>query len=153
LFFFYLWYNYIGALGMNIYNLSLPSMEDYFINNGDKKFRAKQIYEWLYRKRVKSFMEMDNISKDLREKLNNEFTFGKIEIVSKLSDIGKGQGETAGVGGVGGGGGAGVGGGGGWGGGGGGWGGGEGGGGRGGGGGGCSWQVFWRGRQRVYDGY
>lgn len=72
---------------MNIYNLSLPSMEDYFINNGDKKFRAKQIYEWLYRKRVKSFTEMDNISKDLREKLNNEFTFGKIEIVSKLSDI------------------------------------------------------------------
>jgi len=72
---------------MNIYNLSLPHLEDYFINIGDKKFRAKQIYEWLYRKRVKSFMEMDNISKDLREKLNNEFTFGKIEIVSKLSDI------------------------------------------------------------------
>jgi len=72
---------------MNIYNLSLPHLEDYFINIGDKKFRAKQIYEWLYRKRVKSFMEMDNISKDLREKLNNEFTFGKIEIVSKLSDV------------------------------------------------------------------
>lgn len=30
---------------MNIYDLSLPSMEDYFINIGDKKFRAKQIYE------------------------------------------------------------------------------------------------------------
>ena len=72
---------------MNIYDLSLPQMEEYFINIGDKKFRAKQIYEWLYRKRIKSFMEMDNISKDLREKLNNEFTFGKIEIVSKLSDV------------------------------------------------------------------
>ena len=72
---------------MNIYNLSLPDLEEYFINNGDKKFRAKQIYEWLYRERVKSFMEMDNISKDLREKLNSKFTFGKIEIVSKLSDV------------------------------------------------------------------
>lgn len=71
---------------MNIYNLTLEQLETYFINKGDKKFRAKQIYEWLYQKRVKSFEEMDNIKKELRDELTNEFTFGKIEIVSKLTD-------------------------------------------------------------------
>ena len=71
---------------MNIYNLTLEQLETYFINKGDKKFRAKQIYEWLYQKRVKSFEEMDNIKKELRDELTNEFTFGKIEAVSKLTD-------------------------------------------------------------------
>lgn len=71
---------------MNIYNLTLEQLETYFINKGDKKFRAKQIYEWLYQKRVKSFEEMDNIKKELRDELTHEFTFGKIEIVSKLTD-------------------------------------------------------------------
>jgi len=41
----------------------------------------------LYRKRVKLFIDMDNISKILSEKSNNEFTFWKIEIVSKLNDV------------------------------------------------------------------
>ena len=50
---------------MNIYNLTLEQLETYFINKGDKKFRAKQIYEWLYQKRVKSFEEMDNIKKEM----------------------------------------------------------------------------------------
>ena len=69
---------------MNIYNLTLEKLEQYFINKGDKKYRAKQIYEWLYQKRVKSFDEMDNIKKELREELKKDFSFGKIEIVSKL---------------------------------------------------------------------
>ena len=71
---------------MNIYNLTLEKLEQYFINKGDKKYRAKQIYEWLYQKRVKSFDEMDNIKKELREELKKDFSFGKIEIVSKLED-------------------------------------------------------------------
>ena len=72
---------------MNIYNLSQEQLEQYFINKNDKKYRAKQIYEWLYQKKVKTFDEMDNIKKEVREELKKDFTFGKIEIVSKLSDI------------------------------------------------------------------
>ncbi len=47
------------------------------------KFRVKQIFSWVYHKRVKSFHEMKNIPKDLRSKLDKEFTIYKSEIVSK----------------------------------------------------------------------
>lgn len=50
---------------MNIYNLSLADLENYFESINDKKFRAKQVYEWLYRKKVKSFDEMTNLKKEL----------------------------------------------------------------------------------------
>ena len=38
----------------NIYNLSLPDLEDYFINKGEKKFKAQQLFQWLYQKKVES---------------------------------------------------------------------------------------------------
>ena len=44
----------------NIYNLSQKDLEQYFLSIGDKKFRAVQILEWLYRKKVTSFDEMTN---------------------------------------------------------------------------------------------
>ena len=40
---------------------------------GEKPFRAKQIYEWLWKKSAHSFEEMTNLSKELREQLNNHF--------------------------------------------------------------------------------
>lgn len=58
----------------NIRHLSLPEMEQYFEELGEQKFRAKQIYEWLWLKPVQSFDGMTNISKELRQKLSNEFT-------------------------------------------------------------------------------
>lgn len=39
---------------------------------GEKKFRAKQVYEWLHRKQVQSFGEMTNLSKDLQKKLEEQ---------------------------------------------------------------------------------
>ena len=45
----------------NIYDYTLEELEDYFININEKKFRATQIYEFLYKKRVKSFDEMNSI--------------------------------------------------------------------------------------------
>jgi 23S rRNA (adenine2503-C2)-methyltransferase len=58
----------------NIRTFSLQDIEEYFENIGEKKFRAKQVYEWLWLKPVQSFEGMTNISKELREKLNAEFT-------------------------------------------------------------------------------
>ncbi len=43
-------------------------------SSGRKKFRAAQIWEWLYRKRVQSFEEMTNLSKDLIAKLNDQLS-------------------------------------------------------------------------------
>lgn len=58
----------------NIRTLSLRDLESYFETLGEKKFRAKQVYEWLWLKPVQSFEEMTNISKELRQKLSTEFS-------------------------------------------------------------------------------
>ena len=49
----------------SIYSIKRTDLENYFIGLGEKKFRATQVFEWLYRKKVKSFDEMSNMSKDL----------------------------------------------------------------------------------------
>ncbi len=64
----------------NIYGVTRKDLEDYFINIGDKKFRSTQIYDWLYKKRVKNFSLMSNIKNDIKEKLNNDFSIDIIEI-------------------------------------------------------------------------
>ena len=53
----------------SIYSITKKKLEEYFTNKGDKKFRATQIFEWVYRKGVSSFDEMSNISKDVIEDL------------------------------------------------------------------------------------
>jgi len=58
----------------NIRTLSLPDIEQYFETLGEKKFRAKQVYEWLWLKPVQSFEGMTNLSKELRNKLKEDFT-------------------------------------------------------------------------------
>jgi len=57
----------------NIRTLSLENLENYFETLGEKKFRAKQVYEWLWLKPVQNFEGMTNISKELRQKLSAEF--------------------------------------------------------------------------------
>ncbi len=57
----------------NIRTLSLPDIETYFEKIGEKKFRAKQVYEWLWLKPVQSFEGMTNISKELRQKMAADF--------------------------------------------------------------------------------
>lgn len=67
----------------NIYDLTIKELEDYFVNIGEKKFRASQVYEGLYKKRYTSFDEMTNISKNLREKLREDFLMNKIKLIIK----------------------------------------------------------------------
>lgn len=71
---------------MNIYGITLEKLEEYFIKQGDKKFRAIQIYEWLYKKRVSSFDEMNNLKYELREKLKKDFSFDQIKILKVQED-------------------------------------------------------------------
>ena len=67
----------------SIYNMTLKELEDYFISINEKKFKAKQVYDWLYIKRVDSFLLMSNLKKDLIEKLNIDYNIDKL-IISKV---------------------------------------------------------------------
>lgn len=68
----------------DILSYSLEELEAALAELGEKKFRAKQIYEWLHVQRVSEFDKMSNISLSLRTKLNEEFCINSINIVKKL---------------------------------------------------------------------
>lgn len=70
----------------NIYGIKRLDLEKYFVCNGEKKFKALQVFEWLYQKKVKSFSEMTNIKKDIQEQLDKDFTFDMITIQKKQED-------------------------------------------------------------------
>ncbi|MCR4634016.1 MAG: 23S rRNA (adenine(2503)-C(2))-methyltransferase RlmN [Erysipelotrichaceae bacterium] len=66
----------------SIYGLSLKDLETYLTENGMKAFHGKQIFRWLYHKRVKSFDEMSDISKKMIEKLKEDFELNELSVVS-----------------------------------------------------------------------
>lgn len=68
----------------DILSCSLDELTELLEGMGEKKFRAKQVYEWLHVKRVKSFDEMSNISLSLRTKLSENFCLNSIKIAKKL---------------------------------------------------------------------
>ena len=71
----------------NIYGITLEKLEKYFIDKNDKKFKATQVFEWVYKKRVNSFDDMKNVSKETINELKEDFYFEKLEIVKKLEDV------------------------------------------------------------------
>jgi 23S rRNA (adenine2503-C2)-methyltransferase len=64
----------------DIRQLSLEELIEVFQGLGEKKFRAKQVYEWLWQKGVTSFEEMTNLSKDLRSLLSESFVINAIAV-------------------------------------------------------------------------
>ena len=72
---------------MNIYDYTIKQLEDYFISKGEKKFKAVQVFEWLYQKRVKSFDEMTNIKKEVISYLKEDFKINDLEILTKQEDV------------------------------------------------------------------
>ena len=64
----------------NIRHLKLNELEEYFENIGEKKFRAKQVYEWVWQKGALSFADMTNLSKQLRQQLGETFTLPALVI-------------------------------------------------------------------------
>jgi len=59
----------------NIRHLSLSELEQYFESLGEKKFRARQVYEWIWLKYASGFTAMTNLSKELRQLLEDNFSF------------------------------------------------------------------------------
>lgn len=72
----------------DIRTLNLEELKAYFVEKGDKPFRAKQVYDWLWSKNLHSFEEMTNLSKSLRESLSQDFVINPIEVdtLQKSSD-------------------------------------------------------------------
>ncbi|MBV6652405.1 MAG: 23S rRNA (adenine(2503)-C(2))-methyltransferase RlmN [Mameliella sp.] len=62
----------------DIRQLDLKALQDIFVSMGEKKFRATQVHEWLWKKGARTFTEMTNLSKALREKLEDRFAINAI---------------------------------------------------------------------------
>lgn len=69
---------------IDILSLSLEELENILIENGEKKFRAKQIFQWLHVKRVFDFSKMTDISVQLRQSLNEIFCIKGLFVQKKL---------------------------------------------------------------------
>lgn len=67
----------------NILDFDLEELKQWMLENGENKFRAKQVFEWIYKKAVFDFDKMSNISKASKEKLKKSFYIGIPNIVQK----------------------------------------------------------------------
>ena len=67
----------------NIKEYNLEDLKEELISLGEKKYRAEQIFKWLYVDKVKEFDEMTNLSLELREKLKKEYTMCNFKILKK----------------------------------------------------------------------
>jgi 23S rRNA (adenine2503-C2)-methyltransferase len=67
----------------NLKGLTLSELEQFVESLGEKKYRARQIFTWLYGKRARSFEEMSDISKKFRFMLSETATIENLELVTK----------------------------------------------------------------------
>src|SRR6476469_827332 len=72
------------AAKRSVHSLLLDEIESFLAAQNEKPYRAKQIVDWLYEKRVDSFDQMSDLPQALRERLANEFRFGELETVRVL---------------------------------------------------------------------
>lgn len=70
----------------NIFNKTFEALEDYFISINEKKFRATQLYDFLYKKGIYNIANMNNIPKNTKELLLKEFDFSFIKMIKKQED-------------------------------------------------------------------
>src|SRR5574344_699008 len=65
--------------------LTIEELKQYLVENGEKPFRAKQIYKWLHEKLAFETSEMTDISNALKEKIDNEFDIQLLEPIKILT--------------------------------------------------------------------
>ncbi|MBT2637186.1 MULTISPECIES: 23S rRNA (adenine(2503)-C(2))-methyltransferase RlmN [unclassified Bacillus (in: firmicutes)] len=65
----------------SIYSLQLDELKDWLKEQGEKPFRAEQIFDWLYKKRATSFEDMSNLAKPLRDKLDEHFVLTTLSTI------------------------------------------------------------------------
>ncbi len=64
----------------NIRHLAYADIESWVLSAGEKKFRARQVYEWIWQKHARGFDDMTNISKAFREQLKAAFSFPALSL-------------------------------------------------------------------------
>ncbi|HEY8364042.1 MAG TPA: 23S rRNA (adenine(2503)-C(2))-methyltransferase RlmN [Haloplasmataceae bacterium] len=67
----------------NIYDYTLEDLQNFFIEHKEKKFRVKQVFDWLYQKRVEAFSEMSNLPKIVLDLLDSYFDIKVLELDMK----------------------------------------------------------------------
>ena len=75
----------------NIFDLTKEMLEDYFLSIGEKKFKATQVFEWLYIHKEYNVDKFSNIKKEIIGKLKEDFSFDfiKLELVEEGTDVKK----------------------------------------------------------------
>lgn len=63
----------------SIFSLTYNQLTDWLVEHGQKKFRAQQVWNWLYKKRIKNFADMRNVNKDCLELLEEHFVLHTTE--------------------------------------------------------------------------
>lgn len=69
----------------DIKSMTLQELEEYVVSIGDKKFRAKQMYEWMHKKLVRSFDEMTNVPKGLKQKIQEDAGMLSVKEVERFT--------------------------------------------------------------------
>lgn len=72
---------------MNLYGQTLENLEKYFVSIGEKRFKATQVFEWLYQKREEKIENFSNIKKEIRTQLEQDFKMDIPKIIKREIDI------------------------------------------------------------------
>jgi 23S rRNA (adenine2503-C2)-methyltransferase len=67
-----------------ICGLTLDELKIWMEENGEKPFRAPQVFDWIYKQLAPSFSEMTNLSKEMRAKLSSSFRFPALQCIRTL---------------------------------------------------------------------
>lgn len=71
----------------NIYDLRLEALESFMESHGHKKFRASQVFDWIYKKKVVTFQEMTNMSQEVIDDLEANFEIKTLEKVIESKSV------------------------------------------------------------------
>ncbi len=72
---------YLGDEKIDIKSLTLPELEEELCRRGEKAFRARQMYEWMHVKLVRSFEEMRNLPLALRQECESMYAYTALSAV------------------------------------------------------------------------
>ena len=68
----------------NIYNTSLAELKSFFIDLDEKAFRAEQLWNWLYVKGINELSGLNNISKNIINKINEQYYLSQFKVSRSL---------------------------------------------------------------------
>lgn len=72
----------INRIPVSLKGLTLPELENFVIELGWEKFRAKQIFKWIYNKQVDNFSQMTDIPKHYREELSRVAQINELKLLT-----------------------------------------------------------------------